>query len=137
MGPPDSGGTGLADPNMTHLALAHEVTHRADRVLDRHGRVDPVDVVEVDDFDLQARQALLAARPGVFGPAVRARHAGRDTEIAELGRDDVIVAVPLYRAGNQFLVLSLAVGIRGIEKIDADLARPLQGFDHGRSVDAS
>ena len=42
--------------------------------------------------------------------------------------------MPLYRTGDQFLVLALAVGVRSVEKIDAKLARPLQGFDRGRSV---
>src|SRR5689334_4323070 len=109
---------------MADLALSHEVAHRADRVLDRHGRVHPVDIVEVDDFGLEALETLFAARPDVFGSAVRARHPGCYTKIAELGRNYVIVAMPLYCTGDQFLVPALAVGIRGVEKIDADLARP-------------
>src|SRR5215472_11752697 len=128
MGSPDCRGAGLADPEVAHLALPHEVAHRTYRVLDRNGRIDPVNVVEVYHVGLQALQALLAARPDVIGPAVRARDAGRDAEIAELGRDHVIVAMPLCRAGDQLLVLALTVGIRGVEKIDADPARLLQGF---------
>ena len=58
-----------------------------------------------------------------FRSNARAWHAGRDTEIAEFGRDDVIVAVPLYRMGDQLLVFALAVSVRGVKKIDADLAR--------------
>jgi hypothetical protein len=32
----------------------------------------------------------------------------------------------LYRAGDQFLIAALAVGVRAVEKIDADLARRAQ-----------
>ena len=123
MGPPDRRGTRLTDPQMAHLPLSHEVAHRADCVLDWNSWVDPMDVVEVDDFRLKASQAFLTAGPDVFRPTIRAWHAGRDTEIAEFGRDDVIVAVPLYRMGDQLLVFALAVSVRGVKKIDADLAR--------------
>jgi hypothetical protein len=40
----------------------HEIGHRPDRILDRHGRVDAVDVVEVDDIGFEPRRAALAAR---------------------------------------------------------------------------
>src|SRR6516225_9211865 len=92
MGPPDRRGTGFADPEMANLALSDEIAHRADCVPGRNSWVDPMDVVEVDDFRLKASQTLLAAGPDVFRPTIRAWHAGRDTEIAEFGRDDVIVA---------------------------------------------
>src|SRR6516162_8913578 len=132
MGPSDRRSTGFTDPQMAHLPLSHEVTHGADCVLDRNSRVDPMDVVEVDDFRLKASQALLAAGPDVLRPTIRAWHTGRDTEIAEFARDDVIVAAPLYRMGDQLLVFALAVSVRSVKKIDADLARPLEGFNRGR-----
>src|SRR5262249_47505362 len=43
--------------------------------------------------------------------------------IAEFAGDHVVVAMALHRAGDQFLVAALAVGVRAVEKIDADLAR--------------
>jgi hypothetical protein len=58
---------------MAHLAVAHEIAHRPDRVLDRHGRIDTMDVVEVDDIGFEPLQAALAARLDVVRPAVRRR----------------------------------------------------------------
>src|ERR1700680_2591024 len=43
----------------------------APTVLDRHGRIDTMDVIEVNDIGFEPLQASLAARPDVFGPAVR------------------------------------------------------------------
>ena len=55
----------LGEAEVAHLALAHELGHGADRLLDRHRRVDAVLVVEVDVVDaepLQRRLARAAAR---------------------------------------------------------------------------
>jgi len=38
---------------MAYLAVAHELAHRPDGVFDRHGRIDPVDVVEVDEISFE------------------------------------------------------------------------------------
>ena len=122
MGPSDRRGAGFTDPQMAHLPLSHEVTHRADCVLDRNSWVDPMDVVEVDDFRLKASKALLAAGPDVFRPTIRAWHPGRDTEIAEFGRDDVIVAIPLYRMRDKLLVFALAVSV-GVSRKSMPISR--------------
>jgi hypothetical protein len=44
------------EPQVTHLAGAHQVRHRADGVLDGHGGIDPVLVVEIDRLDAEPRQ---------------------------------------------------------------------------------
>ena len=56
---------------LPYLAFAHELTHRPDGILDRHGRIDTVDVVEVDDVSFESLQIALAARLGVFRLAGR------------------------------------------------------------------
>src|SRR5208282_580501 len=50
VGAPNRLGSGFRNAQKAYLALAHQSTHRADRVLDRHGRIDPMNVVEVDTF---------------------------------------------------------------------------------------
>jgi len=44
------------------------------------------------------------------------------------------VAIALYRVSDQFLVSALAIGVRAVEKVDADLTRTAQGVDRGISV---
>ena len=73
MGPPDRRRAGLAYAEIAHLALAHEITHCPDRVLDRHGRIDTMDVIKVDDIGFEPLQTALAARLDVFRPSIRGR----------------------------------------------------------------
>jgi hypothetical protein len=60
---------------MAHLTLVHEVAHRSDGVLDRHGRIDTMDVIEVDDIGFEPLQAALAARPNAS--SLKSRGTGR------------------------------------------------------------
>src|SRR5882672_7692041 len=109
---------GLADAEMAYLALAHEIAHRTDRVLDRHIRVDPVDVIKIDDFGLEPLQAAVAAGPEGFWAAVREPSATGHAQIAEFAGDHVIVAAAGDRFCDQFLVAPAAVSVRGVEEID-------------------
>jgi hypothetical protein len=56
----------------SHLALLDKARHRADGLLDRHGRVDPVLVIEIDDLDAEPLQARLADLRDIGRPAVDA-----------------------------------------------------------------
>ena len=60
VGPPDALRPGLAQPQKPDLALLDEPRHCADRLLDRHRRIDPVLVIEIDDIDAEPLQARLA-----------------------------------------------------------------------------
>jgi len=88
-----------------------------------------MDVIEVDDIGFEPLQTALAARLNEFRPPVRGRRTVGRAQIAKLAGDHVLVAMALYRASDQFLVAALSVGIRAVEKIDADLARMAQGID--------
>ena len=57
MGTTDRCLTRFGKADRPHLARFHEAGHGADSILDRYIRVDPVDVVKVDDVDLQVGQA--------------------------------------------------------------------------------
>src|ERR1700741_3744019 len=124
MRPPDGRRPGLADAEKAPLALADELAHRADCVLDRNGRIDPMDVIEVDNVGPEPPKAPFAGFVHIFRPAVREARVAEQSEIAKLARDDVVAAVPSDRLGYELLVGAAAVAGGGIEKIDADLARP-------------
>jgi hypothetical protein len=97
--------------------------HRPDRLLDRHVRVDPVLVVEVDVVGAEPAQRLLGDALRVLRRAVDA--AGRALEVeAELGRDLDLVAVPGEGAPDQLLVRVRAVDLGGVEERDAEVERP-------------
>src|SRR5262249_10519467 len=57
-----------ADP--AHLPLAHELRHRAHRLLDRRRGRHAMQVVEVDRLDAEPPQTPLARRARVLGPSV-------------------------------------------------------------------
>ena len=129
MGPSDGRRASLADAEVANFALAHELAHRPDRVLDRHGPIDTMDVVEVNDIGLEPLQAALAARLNVFWPAVRCWRAVGCAQIAELAGDHVLVAMALHRASDQFLVTAQTIGVRAVKKMHADLARAAQSVN--------
>jgi hypothetical protein len=70
VGAADGVEAGLAEAKMVDLALFHETGHGPDRVGDRHLRVDPVLVVEVDRLDPEPPQARCAGLRHVVGMAV-------------------------------------------------------------------
>src|SRR5882724_8351108 len=129
MGPPDRRRAGLAYAEMAHLALSHQIAHRPNRILDRHGRIDAVNVVEVDDIRCEPPQAALAAYLDVLRSAVRGRRAVSRAQITEFAGDHVLVAMTPDRASDQFLVAAPTICVRAVQKIDPDLARAAQGVD--------
>ena len=133
VGAADGLGPGFGEPEVADLALLDQARHRAHRLLDRHRVVDAVLVVEIDDVDFEPLEARLARLPHIFGRTVDLEALGR-ADLAELGGDDGVVAPPLDRLGDQFLVLAVGIGVRGIEQVDADIERTLDGGDGARIV---
>src|SRR5438874_9097735 len=133
MGAPDALGVRLAEPEVAHLSLLDEAAHRADRVLDRHARVDAVLVVEVDRVDPQPLQAGLARLLHIFGAAVDAVGTAGLPGLAEFGGDDDVVRPALQGAAEQLLIMAPAIHVRAVEMIDAEFdGAPDQGL--GRLV---
>ena len=128
MGAPDRGGGRFGDAQVAHLASCHELGHGADGILDRHARVDAVDVIEVDHVGSEALEARLAGRAHIFRPPV-----GGKPQIAEFGRQHEFAPLPGDGRTHQLLVLALAVGVRGIDEIDAELRRTRDGLHRIRA----
>src|SRR5262249_55244776 len=86
---PDFGET---DP--AHLAGAYEVGHRADRFLDRHARIDAVQVVEIDRIDAEPLQASVAGLANALRAPVDLAflRIARIAHDAELRREHDLVA---------------------------------------------
>ena len=105
---------------MTHLAGRDQFGHRADGLLDRHGWVAPVQVVQVDHVGLQALQALVDALAYVGRVAPRTdatlRAAGRIALDAELGRQRDLVAAAGEHTSDQPLVVPVSVDVGGVDE---------------------
>ena len=127
-------------PRWRILPCCFQLRHGADRVLDRHRLVDAMDVVEVDVIGAEPREALVARLHHVVRMALGARLAVRQADVAELGRQDVLVAPALEPAADQLLVGAVRpVGVRGVDEVDAELGRAVQRGDRlvgiGHAVD--
>src|SRR6202034_3979846 len=75
-------GLGFGQSEMADFALAHEIGHGADGVLDRRLRIDPMLVIEVDRLDSEPLEARVARLPPVSGgrpgpEAIRPADCGR------------------------------------------------------------
>src|SRR6185437_12226842 len=113
-----------------NLAGVHEISHRADDVLDRDRRIDAVLVQQVYMICLQTTERALHGFANVQRPAVQATLLARFPDAPpELGRDRRLIPLSLERAAEQFLVGERPVHLGGIQKRDADLERPVQCRD--------
>src|SRR6185312_158769 len=118
---------------MAHLALRDQLGHGADSVLDRHGGVDAMLIVKVDDVDAEPLQARLAGLDHVLRPPVDAL-ARCGLDLAEFAGEHDAVAPPLEGAAQELLVVAPTVHVRGIEEIDAAVDGVLDEGDAGLVV---
>ena len=124
-------------PDVAHLAGADQVVERAQRLVDRHGRLRAVDLVEVDIVGLQAAQRGLA-----LGDDVAAIVAGgQDVVVVHaavyLGRqhDPVALAVALERLADDLLAAATIVDVGRIQKVDPrSSARSMMAIDSSSGV---
>ncbi len=127
VGPAEGVDAGLRQAEEAHLALLDQPFHGADGVLDRHRRIDPVLVVEIDGLDPEALQALLAGLHDVFGPAVDPEAAIGGALVAELGGDHRLAAIAIRQGPlQQLLIGAQAVHVGGVQEVRA----PIQRFAH-------
>ena len=121
---------------MADVASLHEVGNRADRVLDRHVRVEARGTIDVDVVDAEPLQrvgceGLHRGRPGVEADPA----GGRIAQRAELDADDRLVAMVAVgkRLADQHLVVAHAVEVAGVDQRHAGIER---GVDRGDALGA-
>ena len=120
----------LGEPEVADLAGLDQLGHRADGLLDRHGLVDAVLVVEVDVVDAEPLQRGVAGRADVLGAAVDAdAGAVGPALVAELGGQLDLVAAAGDGLADELLVGERAVHVGGVEEGDAEVEGAVDGRD--------
>src|SRR2546430_6943529 len=74
--PADRGRRGLRKAEVADLALADQVGHRPDRLLDRHIRVHAVLIVEIDVIDAESLERGVTRRSHVLRTPIHAARLG-------------------------------------------------------------
>jgi hypothetical protein len=140
--PRDPGGVGdlpaaeVGAADVPHLARAHDVVERAQRLLLRRARVREVELVEVDVVGAETAQARVDGIEDV-SPR-RARHQRSVAHRpAELGADDGALPLALQRLSEELLrPAASAVDVRGVEQRDAEVERLAHDLLRLRGIDA-
>src|SRR5712692_10167931 len=106
MGAADVGDAGLGQTEKSYFALLDQITYRAGHLLDRHGRIDPVLIEEIDVVGAEPAQGALHRLTDMLRPA---SSFGADLLAvletkAKFGADYHLVAPALERPAQQLLV---------------------------------
>jgi hypothetical protein len=117
---------------MTHLPLLHEALHRPERVLHRHQRIDAVQVVQVDDVDAQAPQALVARAGHVLRAAVDAT-IGVGAALADLAREEHALAPLREPRADRRLARAFGVDVGGVEEVESKLEAEVERGERAAS----
>jgi hypothetical protein len=114
------------------LARLDDLRHRADGLLHRHGRIEAVQVPQVDVVDAESGQRRVDRRQRV--PRTAVDLAWTVEPEAELGRQHDLVAAAGERPADELLVGAVAVDVGGVEERAAALDRGVHGGDRLRLV---
>src|SRR5436305_4077070 len=123
---PDRIGRRLGETEIADLSLDDELCHRTNGVLDRRIRIDAVLIVEVDVIDTEPSQRSLARLLNILRLAAQPEpSAVSSAHVAELRRDDNVVAMSVDCPTDELFVRERTVGVRGVEEGDAERERAL------------
>ena len=111
---------------MADFAGLLQFLQRAERFGHGHFGVDAVELVKVDAVELEAAQAHLDALAQIFRAANRRPFLGPGPRQAALGGDDQPARIRMQRFRDQAFADFRAVGIGGVDEIDAQFHRLAQ-----------
>ena len=122
----------FAQAQITHLACLDQIRHRTHGLFYRHVRVHAVLVVQVEGVDPKTFQAAFDRRLNIVGPPADTPgcRVGRIAHNAEFSREKYLVALATNRLADELFVGVRAIHVGGVEQVDAQLQRAVQG-GHG------
>ncbi len=129
----DAPGAIVRDAEIADLAGAHQIAHRAHGLFQRRRVVFLVQEVDVDVVGAEPFQALVGRlqHPLPRQPAAIGIIAHR---VGELCREHPVRSVVGNGAADHLLGVAVVIGIRGVDEIDAGLARLRHDARRGRFV---
>ena len=115
-------GREVAHPDVVHRSCILEPTHALHRRTQRHERVGPVHLIQVDRLDAEAkrRQAAVLLHASCSGPYRE-----------HLGRKERLAAAPFERTPHDRLRHSPCVDLGRVDEIHAEVERGLHQLDRG------
>jgi hypothetical protein len=120
MGAADRLDTCLRQAEVADLAFDDEIPDGAGYILDRHIRVDPVLIDQVNHIGPQPLQRLVGDSPDALGAAIESI-GGHTVLEAELSCDHHLVTDRLQRLAHDLFVDAGPVGFGGVEEGDASI----------------
>src|SRR6266566_9213149 len=109
---------GFGQTEITHLARANQLRHRAYGFFDRCLRIDPMLIIEIDAIHTEPAQARFARLLHILRFAVDAAKPWRIrvAQDSELCRDDNTMAFAANAASEQLLIRVRTINVGGIEE---------------------
>ena len=114
---------------MTDLPLLLQIPQGAELIVERHGGIDAVQLVQLDALELEPAQARFTGGAQVLRSAVRRPMTGAGTLEPALGGDHQLRRIRIEGLGDEALAHRRAVGVGRVDQIDAELERPPQHGD--------
>ena len=123
----------LGEADVADLPLVLEPPQRADLVGQRHGRVDAVQLVQVDALQPQPAQAQFGLLAQVLRTAERDPVAA-EVDLPALGGDHHARRVRVQRLGEQRFVVAVVVRVGGVDERHAEVDGAAGDPDRGGPV---
>src|SRR6266853_2618191 len=114
---------GFGETEKPHLALAHQVCHRADRFFDRCVWINPMQIIEINYIDIEPAQTTFARFAHIIGLAADPAKLALVwiTQNSKFRRYDDLSATSSQCAPEQLLIGVRAIHVGRIEECDAEL----------------
>ena len=119
----------LRDAPMQNFALVEEFFHGAGDFLNRHLRIDAVNVIQIDVIRPQTLQRSLERATQCLGARIQADAFAVLNIPTALGRQLDLIANGLERLADEFFILIDRVDLRRVEKVYAVLDRRAEKFN--------
>src|SRR3954452_21746028 len=126
-------GRSFRPSEVTNFARLHELRHGAHGIFDGCFSIDAVLIVEVDHLDAEPLQRRIARAANVLGPAVDAEKLTVfGPHVAKFGGQENPRPAGAYRTAAEPLVREGAVDVCGVQELDSDIDRPVNGGNGSR-----